>query len=186
MSPSQPPSSSSWPSYKTAAVTLGIVLGLALVVLSAVFSRLLLKRAVIRWIVDEIDYDRRRNCHCCRCKPSARDTTPSEAQRDPYLNITSNETPTPPRLSQHRSLPSPPFREPENRPRQDEITAPYHLRRDGMTGTEVSGPRPPSISSLSSYPWAEDERTNYRAPYVNSATASERSFHRTKSIERDV
>ena len=77
-----------------AAVTLGIVLGLALLVLSAVLSRLLLKRAVTRWIIDEIDHDRCWNCRCCRCKPSDRDRAPPEAQRDPHLSVTGNETPT--------------------------------------------------------------------------------------------
>ena len=187
MSPSQPPSSSSWPSYKTAAVTLGIVLGLVLLALSAVLSRLLLKRAVMRWIIDEIDHDRRWNCHCCRCKPSARDRIPPEAQSGPHLSVTSNETPTPPRLSTQRSLPSPPSREREYRLGQYEVAAPYHPRQDGMTRVEVSEPRPPPNSSLSSYPWvAEDERTNYRAPYVNSATASEESFPRTRLVVRDV
>lgn len=191
MASSQPPSSGSWSPSKKAAVTLGIILGLVLLICSVFAFCKLLKQQVTRWIKDELEYDRYKHGNCCKCEqPHGRRAYPG--RRLPSNSTAPSLSPSalPPVLAPFR-----PLRDPCSYPRQDlmapsyspgseranppyhagnsQIENPYRTRYHESVGVGNPEPISPRGGSELGFSWvAGDERMGYKPPYATSAPAS--------------
>jgi len=209
MVPTQPPPSGSWSPSKKAAITLGIILGLVLLILSVMILCKLLKKHVTRWIKDELMYNRYKHGDYCMCEQSHGDEAYPRS-RLPSNSIISGHPPSsPPSVLQGRFPPSRPLREPHYHPRQDGLATPCHSSHervdspyragDNQTGNSYRTRYPSSV--VADYPepgslerggeigfsWeAGNERIDYTPPYATSAPASavDQSPHGTTSRAR--
>lgn len=191
MASSQPPSSGSWPPSKKAAVTLGIILGLVLLVLSIIAFCKLLKLQITRWIKVELMCDRYKHGNHCKCEQ------PHGHRAYPRRRLSSNSTA--PSLSASTLppvlAPSRPLRDPHYYPRRDamapsyypgseradppylagesQIDNPYQTRHHGSLRAENPEPISPRGGSELGFSWvAGEERMEYKPPHVTSAPAS--------------
>lgn len=195
MAPTQSPPSGSWPPSKKAAVTLGIILGLVLLLLLVVALCKSLKKHVIRWIKDELAFDRYKHCNYCKCEQSHGHRAYPRRRFSSNSIISSLPPSNPPPVLQARFSPSPLLPEPHYLPRQDGVAISYHLSHEragslyhaGDNQTDnpsrvrhdepgrAENPEPRSFEGVGETrsSWeAGNERMNYTPPYVNSARVS--------------
>lgn len=192
MAPTQPRTSGLWSPPTKAAVTLGIIMGLVLLILLNTALCRLLKKYVKRWIKDELVYDRYKYSNHCKCEQ------PYGHGPYPRRRLSSNPTipsfpPSP--VVESGSAPSRRLREPHYYPRQNPLAPPYYHGNEradapyhaGDTQVEIlhrtrhhGSPRAehPKLSTLEQgsemgFSWkAGDDRMECRTPYATSVPAS--------------